>query len=381
MALKPPTSKQAFAAPSPQGTDRQDVMAVDSTILRQFIMQGIITPPQITATANNYEPAGFSGASVLRLTSDASRSITGLKASSSGRVVVLANVGSNDITLADESASSLAENRFAIAATGLSVYTIAPDDIVIVQYDRTSQRWRFWTNPYRDYAVARGLIEAKGDLLVGTSAGNLDNLTVGANDTILMADSGQTTGLKWVASGTPSTQAFGDAAAEGTTDGYARTDHKHGMPASPSSITTKYKASDETVNNSDVLQNDNDIALAVGASEIWAFYVQLFYSSATATPDFKFDWAIPSGATGFQEVHAFGAAGSAVAGEPAYITDLTIDTSLTTADTAMMIILEGVFRNSTNAGSLQFRWAQNTATVEDTTLITGSYGIFTKVSA
>jgi hypothetical protein len=48
-----------------------------------------------------------------------------------------------------------------------------------------------------------------------------------------MADSAQTTGLKWVASATPSTQAFGDAAAVGTADTFTRGDHKHAMPADP----------------------------------------------------------------------------------------------------------------------------------------------------
>lgn len=83
-------------------------------------------------------------------------------------------------------------------------------------------------------AVATDTIwDAKGDLAAGTGANTASKLTAGANDTILMADSGQATGLKWVASQTPSTQAFGDAAAEGTADTYARGDHKHAMPASP----------------------------------------------------------------------------------------------------------------------------------------------------
>lgn len=77
------------------------------------------------------------------------------------------------------------------------------------------------------------IFDAKGDLAVGTGANMSAKLTVGANDTIPMADSGQATGIKWVASQTPSTQAFGDAAAEGTADTYARGDHKHAMPASP----------------------------------------------------------------------------------------------------------------------------------------------------
>lgn len=77
------------------------------------------------------------------------------------------------------------------------------------------------------------IFDAKGDLAVGTGANTSAKLTVGANDTIPMADSGQSTGIKWVASQTPSTQAFSDAAAEGTADTYARGDHKHAMPANP----------------------------------------------------------------------------------------------------------------------------------------------------
>lgn len=76
------------------------------------------------------------------------------------------------------------------------------------------------------------ILDAKGDLIAASAADTAARLAVGANDTILMADSGQATGLKWVASQTPSTQAFSDAAAEGTADTYARGDHKHGMPAS-----------------------------------------------------------------------------------------------------------------------------------------------------
>jgi len=42
-------------------------------------------------------------------------------------------------------------------------------------------------------------IAAKGDLIVGTGSATFDNLTVGANDTVLTADSSTATGLKWVA--------------------------------------------------------------------------------------------------------------------------------------------------------------------------------------
>jgi hypothetical protein len=42
-------------------------------------------------------------------------------------------------------------------------------------------------------------IDAKGDLIVGTGADTFDKLTVGANNTVLTADSSTATGLKWAA--------------------------------------------------------------------------------------------------------------------------------------------------------------------------------------
>ncbi len=86
------------------------------------------------------------------------------------------------------------------------------------------------------------LIDAKGDLLVGTADNTVARKAVGADDTILMADSAQTEGVKWVAPATPSTQAFGDAAAAGTGDTFTRGDHKHAMPTNP--VTAHEAASD-----------------------------------------------------------------------------------------------------------------------------------------
>ena len=40
-------------------------------------------------------------------------------------------------------------------------------------------------------------IDAKGDLVVGTADNTYDNLTVGANNTVLVADSAQAAGVKW----------------------------------------------------------------------------------------------------------------------------------------------------------------------------------------
>ena len=46
-------------------------------------------------------------------------------------------------------------------------------------------------------------IDAKGDLIGGTGADAFSRLAVGANDTVLTADSAQATGLKWAAAASP----------------------------------------------------------------------------------------------------------------------------------------------------------------------------------
>jgi len=99
---------------------------------------GDISPAQITADQNDYNPTGLSTASTLRLNSNASRTITGLAGGADGRILTIHNVGAQDIVLADESASSSAANRFALTAN----LTIGADMMVLLQYDSTSSRWR-----------------------------------------------------------------------------------------------------------------------------------------------------------------------------------------------------------------------------------------------
>jgi hypothetical protein len=111
---------------------------VVDTLAEDLNLTGDISPSQITADQNDYNPTGLSTASTLRLNSDASRNITGLSGGADGRVVLIYNVGSNNVVLKDESASSSAANRFALSGD----ITIAADEGAILQYDSTSSRWR-----------------------------------------------------------------------------------------------------------------------------------------------------------------------------------------------------------------------------------------------
>jgi hypothetical protein len=51
--------------------------------------------------------------------------------------------------------------------------------------------------------VPKTIVDAKGDLIAATAADTVDRLAVGANDTVLTADSSTATGLKWAAPAIP----------------------------------------------------------------------------------------------------------------------------------------------------------------------------------
>jgi hypothetical protein len=48
-------------------------------------------------------------------------------------------------------------------------------------------------------AIAKTIVDAKGDIIAATAADTVDRLAVGSNDTVLTADSSTATGLKWAA--------------------------------------------------------------------------------------------------------------------------------------------------------------------------------------
>ena len=74
-------------------------------------------------------------------------------------------------------------------------------------YDSTDDVWYpIGTGPHThaDYitsgsAINPNVVDAKGDIIAATAADTVARLAVGANDTVLTADSSEATGLKWAA--------------------------------------------------------------------------------------------------------------------------------------------------------------------------------------
>jgi hypothetical protein len=99
---------------------------------------GAITPAAITADVNNYAPAGFSAAAVIRASGDQPyRAITGLAGGADGRRVLLENAGSVPLLVRNQNTSSTATNRFSFPYD----IRLDPSECLAVRYDGTLSRW------------------------------------------------------------------------------------------------------------------------------------------------------------------------------------------------------------------------------------------------
>lgn len=96
------------------------------------------TPTQLTANVNNWNPGRNLN---VRASSDASRNVTGIaNLQEDGQIMYLWNVGSQNIVLVNESASSTAANRLH-TSTGADI-TLAANKCALLFYDGATQRWR-----------------------------------------------------------------------------------------------------------------------------------------------------------------------------------------------------------------------------------------------
>lgn len=120
---------------------------LDAGILEgPFGLRGVISPAAINTQQDNWNPTGLSGAGVIRVdlgpTNDVT--VTGLAGGENGRTLLVVNTDLNFIlTLAHESASSTAANRF-FCPEGIDL-PLGPNVSALLWYDSTLSRWRVVT--------------------------------------------------------------------------------------------------------------------------------------------------------------------------------------------------------------------------------------------
>lgn len=112
---------------------------VNPILSQRVILSTTLSPAQITANQNNYNPTGLGAAGVLRLNSDAARDITGIVPSANHQALLVLNVGGFPITLRHESGSSTAANRFTFAS-GTDL-VLNRTGMLWLFYDQTTARW------------------------------------------------------------------------------------------------------------------------------------------------------------------------------------------------------------------------------------------------
>jgi len=125
------------------------------------------------------------------------------------------------------------------------------------------------------------------------------------------------------------------------------------------------KKSDEIVNNSVTLQDDDELFLAVAKNTTYFVILTLFLDS-TAVANFKYNMSIPAGATSLR-TNANIESGLATATNN-WVGD---DVILTNGNDQVFVVF-GTIKVGATGGKIQLRWAQNTAEVSNSELLQGS---------
>ena len=120
------------------------VTIADLSVTVEQELTNIVTPPTLTATADNYEPTGWEDSHLVRQDIDANnREISGLKAPNPAKYVIkrINNLStSNDLRFLHEDGGSDAENR--ILLRDGADKSIKPNETAIFYYDVIQQRYK-----------------------------------------------------------------------------------------------------------------------------------------------------------------------------------------------------------------------------------------------
>lgn len=139
------------------------------------------------------------------------------------------------------------------------------------------------------------------------------------------------------------------------------------------------KTADETKTSDNTFADDAELKdMAVGASKRY-FVEFMLLCNANATPDQKFQFVVPSGAT-FKAL---------LCGEVGTLTNANMGGDPNTVTTSFIIIGDGadsyamgwgLLITSTTAGNLDLQWAQNVSDANPTKLLAGSFVKLTELT-
>ncbi len=108
---------------------------------RGVALGDVISPAQLTANTNDWNPTDLQRASIIRVNTDANfRQLTGITAPNpeSNKVLIIRNISANTLLLKQQSTSSTAANRFDFHGYDIPLF---PKDEIRLIYDVTLDRW------------------------------------------------------------------------------------------------------------------------------------------------------------------------------------------------------------------------------------------------
>lgn len=135
-----------------------------------------------------------------------------------------------------------------------------------------------------------------------------------------------------------------------------------------------YKTADETIISNGTYQNDDHLAIPVEASGVY-FYIVKGGFSASTTADFRHKFLAPSGSFSACYYWYFNASNANQRSNYTAATDAAVtglEGAGVSASGSQPFEFGGVFTCGTTGGTLQWQWAQNTSTADNTTVRAGS---------
>lgn len=138
----------------------------------------------------------------------------------------------------------------------------------------------------------------------------------------------------------------------------------------PSGIIIKYKTSDESVINSDVLQDDDHLFFNIGANEVWQIEGYLDVFSTDNAVNLRMAWQAPVGATINIAWHSI-----SLSSDQSDIMKVIGGYSmvLVKGDALTPVFYKGVVINGATSGVFKLQWAQGSQSLSSMTIRAGSY--------
>lgn len=190
------------------------------------------------------------------------------------------------------------------------------------------------------------LWDAKGDLAVGSGSNAADNLAVGSNGQVLVADSGETLGLAWADVDT--------------------------VPGNSDWDATVTKGSDESVSSNTTIQNDDELFFTATSGTVYLIEALIIYASPAGggTPDIRIGWGEDGNSRGVMSIAAAYSTNDTASSFVSSNTQ-TAGIVLGTATVNRIAFFEGWHAGA--GGTFRLLWAQNTSGSNATVVRAGSY--------